>query len=157
MSALIVYFSTTGNTETVAKRLAETTNFPIERLLPAEPYPDAFDEKMARWHKERDNDLRPDLATTVDTSAYDTIYLGYPIWSNNLPAVLRTFLDTHDLSSKNIVPFCTNGGSGFGQSLDRVRQLAPDATILPGFEIYNTLIDHSSSLESWLEAQKKVN
>ncbi|WP_143462317.1 flavodoxin [Levilactobacillus enshiensis] len=155
MSAIIVYFSTTGNTETVATRLAATTNFPIKRLLPAEPYPTAFDEKMKRWHQERDHDLRPAITTTVDLSAYDTIYLGYPIWSNNLPAIPRTFLEAHDWTGKNIIPFCTNGGSGFGQSLDRIRQLAAAATILPGFEIYNTQIDHSASLETWLESQKQ--
>jgi hypothetical protein len=42
---------------------------------------------------------RPLLRHTVrDVVAYDTVFLGFPIWVETTPPIIRSFLSSHDLS-----------------------------------------------------------
>ena len=41
---------------------------------------------------------------------YDIIVLGFPVWIDNAPKVIYSFIK--DLKNKTIVPFCTNGDMG---------------------------------------------
>jgi flavodoxin len=136
---LTVYFSWSGNTRILAKEIKRQTGCDLLEIIPAEPYPNDFNKTAERWHKERDADERPAITTVVENmNDYQTIFVGYPIWSGDVPAVVRTFLEQYDLSGKTIVPFCTHGGSAFGRSLDRLRRLCPGAKILNGLEVYGT-------------------
>ncbi|MBS5586757.1 MAG: NAD(P)H-dependent oxidoreductase, partial [Clostridiales bacterium] len=64
-----------------------------------------------------DETSRPALKATVENVAqYDTILLGFPIWWGQAPRLIETFIEAHDLSGKTILPFCTSGGSGYGQT-----------------------------------------
>lgn len=47
---------------------------------------------------------------------YQTVYLGFPIWGTTLPPMVDTFLSSHDLSNKRVIPFITHGGYGIGDS-----------------------------------------
>lgn len=55
---------------------------------------------------------------------YDVIFLGYPIWNNDAPRIIYTFLENENLSGKIIVPFCTSGGSGIANSVSNIQSLA---------------------------------
>jgi flavodoxin len=136
---LIAYFSWSGNTSFVAEEIKRQTSGSLFEIIPAEPYPQDFDKTAERWHRERDADARPPITTGVENmDSYRIIFVGYPIWSGDVPAVVRTFLEQYNLSGKTIIPFCTHGGSAFGRSLDRLRRLCPRATITSGFEVYGT-------------------
>lgn len=133
---LIAYFSHSGNTEQVAQAIEAQTGADMFEIVPAVPYPEDFNATADRWHEERDSDARPEIVGRVENMEdYDIIFLGYPIWSSQLPAVNRTFLEQYDFSGKTIVPFCTHGGSAFGSSIQWIESLAPGATLLDGYEI----------------------
>ena len=51
-----------------------------------------------------------------NVAQYDTILLGFPIWWGQAPRLIETFVEAHDLSGKTILPFCTSGSSGYGQT-----------------------------------------
>jgi flavodoxin len=136
---LVAYFSWSGNTRILAEEITRQTGGDLFEIIPAEPYPNDFNKTAERWHKERDDDARPAITTIVENmDSYQTIFLGYPIWSSDVPAVVRTFLEQYDLSGKTVIPFCTHGGSAFGRSLDRLRRLCSGAKIIKGFEVYGT-------------------
>jgi len=64
---------------------------------------------------------------------YDTVFLGFPIWGETTPAVIRSFLRAHDLSGKTLIPFVTHGGYGLGNSQSVIASHAPKARLLQGF------------------------
>ena len=66
-------------------------------------------------------------------AGYDTIFLGFPIWGETAPPVIRSFLSEHDLSGKAVIPFVTHGGYGLGNSLSVLASHLPKARLLPGF------------------------
>ena len=71
-----------------------------------------------------DPDCRPQMdGHTVDPRRYDVVFLGFPIWWGREPSIVDSFLDAHDLAGKRIIPFCTSGSSGIGNTAERIRGL----------------------------------
>jgi flavodoxin len=149
---LIAYFSRSGNTRALATEIEKQTSGTLFEIIPIEAYPEDYGETVERWHRERDADERPEITSVVENmESYGVIFVGYPIWSNDVPAVVRTFLEQYDMTGKMVIPFCTHGGSGFGVSLDRLEELCPGAVIGDGFEIYGTsVVSCEAKVAEWL-------
>ena len=135
---LVAYFSPTGTTKKVAEEIAEIEKADLFEIVPETLY---TAEDMDWKNKEsrstvemQDPNCRPALAVQPgDLAAYDTVFVGFPIWWGREPSVVDTFLDAADLSGKVIVPFCTSGGSGLGNTSERIRNLLDrKATVLEG-------------------------
>ena len=138
---LVAFFSASGVTARVAENLANAAGADLYEIKPAVPYTKAdldWTNKQSRSSVEmRDKSSRPALADTgADIAAYDTIFIGFPIWWYIAPTIINTFLEAYDFSGKKIVLFATSGGSGFGKAVDSLQPSAPGAKIIAG-EILN--------------------
>ena len=138
---LVAYFSASGTTARVAKNLAAAAGADIYEIKPAVPYSRAdlnWMDKQSRSSVEmRDKNSRPALADTdANIAAYDTIFIGFPIWWYIAPTIINTFLEAYDFSGKKIVLFATSGGSGFGKAVQSLQPSAPNAQII-AVEILN--------------------
>ena len=112
--ALVAVFSYSGTTLTVAERIAEATGADLFRIETTDAWPDDYDAMTAQVQREQDEGYLPPLAAAVqDWDAYDTVYLGHPIWWGQLPHVVRSFLAQHDLAQ--------NGGPVLHEQLERQR------------------------------------
>ena len=133
---LVAYFSRSGNTALVARKIAMRREGDLFEIRPAEAYPEDYEETVAQAEREREAGYEPPLAETVpDITDYDTVFLGFPIWGMTPPPVIRSFLSQHDLSGRTIIPFITHGGYGVGASLDVVASRAPSARLVEGFSM----------------------
>ena len=131
---LVIYFSRTGTTQSLAKAIHQNTGGDLVEIIPTEPNPEDYSECTARAQREISADARPEIMTRINNiDQYKTIIIGYPIWWNTVPPVVRTFLDSYDLSGKTIMPFCTSGGSGISSSVSAIKSICPNADINDGF------------------------
>ena len=134
---LIVYFSWSGSSKTVAEEARRITGGDILRLETVEPYPETYDATVERSKKEREANAGPALKTALpDLSRYDTIILAHPIWSGRMPMPVRTFLDAVDLSGKRVAHVTTHGGSGLGRSHGELAEIEPGAVLLEPHDVY---------------------
>lgn len=146
---LVAYFSRSGNTRVVAGQISRTLHARLFEIESAQPYPADYFEtvEQARW--ERDNGDEPLLkAELSDIAPYTILFVGFPIWGETAPPVIRSFLAAHDLSGKTIIPFITHGGYGLGNSLSVVGRHAPQARIVEGYHWRGLLA--RQSCPSWL-------
>lgn len=124
---LVVYFSCTNTTKTLAEYAADILGADIYEIVPAEPYTEsdlAYYTNARADQEQNDSSVRPAISGGVDNmSDYDTIILGYPIWHGQAPRIISTFLECYDFSGKMIVPFCTSHSSGIGSSADNLHSL----------------------------------
>lgn len=131
---LVAYFSRTGNTRVVAGLIQRGCNADLFEILPRVPYPDEYLATVAQARQERDKGHVPALrATAPDMALYDTVFLGFPIWGETAPPVIRSFLSAHDLAGKTVIPFITHGGYGVGNSAAVLASHAPKARLRPAF------------------------
>ncbi len=134
---LVVYFSATGTTRGVAEKLAEGLSADLYEIVPQEPYTDAdlnYSNSKSRTSMETDDPAcRPAIAGELpDLTAYDTIFIGYPIWWGDTPRILSSFVEQVDLTDKILAVFFTSGSSGLGSSMKHLEQQAGAGTWLEG-------------------------
>lgn len=149
----IVYFSATGTTEKVAKYIKNTTNGDLIEIVPEEEYTSSdlnYGNNNSRANKEQnDSSARPKISNDIDVSNYDTIYLGYPIWWGDVPKIILTFLDSHDLSGKTVIPFCTSHSSGMSGSLSTLKNYNKNINWLDGKRFGSA---SESEVSAWLSS-----
>ncbi|MBQ7549714.1 MAG: hypothetical protein IJT03_08440 [Clostridia bacterium] len=151
---LVVYFSATGTTETIANYAAAALSADIYEIEAEVPYTaaDLAYYTGCRADKEQsDPTARPAISGSVDNmSQYKTILLGYPIWHGQAPKIIYTFLESYDLSGKTIIPFCTSHSSGIGSSATNLHSLAPNSQWNSGRRFANGTSE--AQIVSWLQA-----
>jgi flavodoxin len=131
---LVVYFSRSGNTRVIAGLIKRGLQADLFEISPSTPYPEDYLETVEQARRERDIGFEPALQGQVRNMAdYDTVYLGFPIWGETVPPVVRSFLKTHDLTGKTLIPFITHGGYGLGDSRSVLKTHAPRAKLADGF------------------------
>lgn len=128
---LVVYYSASGNTERVAKDIADAAGADLFEITPTEVYSDDdlnwrnSDSRVSREHD--DESLRDVPLTTTevpDWDSYDTVFIGYPIWWGIAAWPVDNFVKANDFTGKTVIPFATSTSSGMGQSGNLLRDLA---------------------------------
>ena len=152
-NSLVVYFSATGNTKSLAEKIAEESGADIFEIIPEEPYTSDdlnYNNSDCRANKEQnDENARPAISTKIENiENYDTVFIGYPIWWGTMPKIINTFLESYDLSGKTIMPFCTSGGSGISSSVSAIRGICTSSTVTEGFR--GTSGTQSAQIRTWL-------
>ena len=140
---LILYYSQTAGTETVAQQIkAFLPEADIEKITPAVPYDGTYAETIARSGKEREEGILPELnPIEANLSQYDVIFLGYPIWFGTCAPPMLSFLNQANLGGKKIVPFCTFGSGGLSTSVADIVKLQPEAEVLHGYGVRAARLD----------------
>ena len=155
---LVAYFSASGVTAGVAKKLAEATGADTYEIKPAVPYTSAdlnWSNSASRSSVEmKDKSSRPAIADkSADISGHDVIFLGFLIWWYVAPTIINTFLEAYDFSGKKIILFATSGGSGFGRAVEGLKPSAPSASIHEG-KLFRSSVS-LNELKSWAEGFTK--
>lgn len=135
MKSVIIYFTHSGNTELAARDLAAVTGAKMVRLMPEQPYSaedvDWVNDQSRCTREHLDQSLRPAIRPLdVNFAQVDTVFIGFPIWWHEEPAVIRTFLDDYrdQLKGKVLYPFCTSYESPMSEA---------DATLRKGYPGYD--------------------
>ncbi|MBQ3332430.1 MAG: NAD(P)H-dependent oxidoreductase [Thermoguttaceae bacterium] len=135
--ALVTYFSASGVTAKLAKRLAEAVGADLFEIKPETPYTNAdlnWQNSQSRSSVEmNDRASRPAIAEKIaDMARYDVVFVGFPVWWYREPSIIDTFMEAYDFSGKTVVPFATSGMSGIGDSGKNMQALAPGAKVDAG-------------------------
>ena len=152
---LVAFFSASGVTGNVAKKLADSIGADLYEIKPAVKYTSAdlnWNNSNSRSSIEmRDKSSRPELADKdAKISGHDVIFLGFPIWWYVAPTIINTFLESYDFTGKKIILFATSGGSGFGQAVAGLQPSAPGAKIVEG-KLFNRSVS-TDELKKWAES-----
>lgn len=149
---LVVYYSATGNTETVANYIADATGGDLFELEPVEPYTDEdlnYSDENSRVSQEyADKSLRDVelVSTTVEGfDEYENIFVGYPIWWQVAAWPVNQFVENNDFTGKTVIPFCTSASSGIGDSGQLLEEMAGTGDWLEGERF-------RSSVVAWVES-----
>ena len=134
---LVAYFSATGTTEKVAKKLANSIGGDLFEIVPEIPYTKedlVWTDDTSRSSMEMtDITCRPAIESYLNyMEHYDKVFIGFPIWWYREPAIIDTFLEQYDFTGKTIIPFATSKGSGMGDCSKNIQELCPGATVVEG-------------------------
>ncbi len=151
---LVAYFSASGVTKRAAERLAAASGADLFEIKPVEPYTDAdldwTDKKSRSTLEMKDSSSRPEIATKcANTSDYDTVFVGFPVWWYVEPRIVDTFLESYDFSGKTVIPFATSGGSGLGKTADNFRKILGKTVTVKEGKVLNRASE--TEIKTWLK------
>lgn len=120
---LIVYYTRTGNTERVARALAEKLDADIEKIR------ERADRHgfWAYWRTGFESlfgspaEIEP---LEHDPADYDIVVLGTPVWTQRPSTPARAFIAANSDKLKKIACFCTLGGMGAAKTLAMMAEAA---------------------------------
>ena len=103
-----------GATQWVAQQIADRTGADMHRITVADGYyPVTYNELADFARNEKEAGTHPVLTSMLTNLAdYQNIIIGTPVWWYTVPMPIYSFLDTYDLSGKNVMVFTTHEGSG---------------------------------------------
>lgn len=155
MKPIVIYFShnggnyvsgsivnlTEGNTKVIAQKIQRELGCDIFEVVPEKPYPVDYTKCTEVAQDELHKNVRASYKSDIDIAAYDTIYLGYPIWWGTFPMCVFKFIEDHDgFTGKTVVPFSTHEGSGLGTSISDLKRLCPKAVVKNGVAIKGSTV-----------------
>ena len=149
---LIVYFSLTGNTRKVANYIKEYTKADIFEIVPTELYSKNSQVASDRNLEEYEENKNVGIKTKIkNIDEYDNIIIGFPIWSGKEPQIIRSFLYQNNVNGKTVIPFCTTAFTSIDKSIEDIKNIIPNSTILQSIEIRSSNIDNSiTNINRWL-------
>ena len=153
---MVVYFSWSRNTQNISKEIQKQTNLDIFEIVPEVTYSDDYDTVVDDAKKEQLEKSRPKIKNKIENiDEYETIYVGYPIWWEDMPMILYTFLEEYDLSNKTIALFCTSGESGLSNTEKTIQALEPSAPMVKGLHVSGSKSKNASSgIKEWINEIK---
>ncbi len=151
---LVVYFSVTGNTKSVAEKIASVTGADIYEIKAALEYTDEdinYNDSDSRTSKEQnDSSARPEIGSEeISLDGYSTIYIGYPIWWGEEPRIMDTFAESYNFDGITVIPFCTSESSGIGRSGQNLADNAGSGNWIEGKRFSGGASE--DEIRSWIE------
>ncbi len=153
---LVAYFSATGNTKSVADKLATAIGADLFEIVPEQPYTsedlDWQNDNSRSSIEMGDTNSRPAIASKIDDiSQYNIVFVGSPIWWGREPSIIDTFIESYDFAGKTVIPFATSGSSGIGDYGANLQALAPNAKVLTG-KRFSTNVS-AEELKNWADKE----
>ena len=151
---LVAYFSASGVTAGLSKKLADAIGADLYEIEPAQAYTNAdlnwMDKKSRSSVEMNDCNSRPAIGSKVENmEQYSTVFVGFPIWWYREPSIIDTFLEAYDFAGKTIVPFATSGGSGMGDSSNIMQSIIKDGKVVEGKRFSRSASENE--LKKWAE------
>lgn len=156
MKVLVAYFSASGKTKKVAKKIAEELNSDMYEIKPQVLYTKSdlnwLNPRSRSSVEMKDKSFRPKLDnSSIDINEYNVIYLGFPIWWYVAPTIVNTFLESYDFSNKKIVLFATSGSSGFGNTINELRESVDISTSIEEGRVFRGIIS-LETVKKWINS-----
>lgn len=134
MKAIVLYYSRSGNTEKIAERIHTDFACDILKIVPEEAYGN-YVASCLRVMKERGTGVVPQFITDIpDLSAYDVIFLGYPVWVQDMPVFVAEFMKQCNVTGKTVIPFVTYGMTGINWTRKTLDKVCVGANVQMPFE-----------------------
>ena len=134
--ALVLYYSQTGTTQTVAEELQRQLGADIECIEAVTPYDGDFQATIQRGGEEMRSGKVPAInPVKAKLADYDVIFIGYPIWFGTYAMPIATLVKENDFAGKAVVPFCTFGSGGLNTSTEALQKALPKADIRKGYGV----------------------
>lgn len=136
---LILFYSWSGNTKTIAELIHDEIGGGFFEIEPKEAYPEQYSKIVGIGKNEVWNSIKPELLKLPAANYiefYDNIFIGSPMWWGSLSPCMTSLLSQINIKGKTIIPFITHGGSGIRDSIEELKDLCSESEFLKEFVAY---------------------
>ena len=151
---LVSYFSASGVTREVAKKIATVVGGDLFEIEPIRSYTQSdldWTNSQSRTTIEmNDKNSRPKiLQKVINVDRYSTIILGFPVWWYTAPTIINTFIEENNLEGKTVYVFVTSGSSQVDKSLNDLRSTYPNINFISGMRFTSNV--NENEIKEWIK------
>lgn len=133
MKILVLYFSVDGNTEAVAKAIAEEVGGDLTKIVRVKGVKAYGRMTMFKHRMEVARKKKPDIfPIALDPRDFDLIFIGTPVWYGSFNPVYNTLFDVIKIYDRKIALFST-GEEEDTKALDKLSSFLSDSVLLGTF------------------------
>ena len=104
---LVSYFSASGVTKNIAKKISDAVNGDLFEIEPLKKYTaedlDWTNKRSRSSIEMNDKTSRPQISKKISSiEEYNTVIIGFPVWWYTAPKIINTFIEENNLENKNI-------------------------------------------------------
>lgn len=151
---LIAYFSHSGTTRLVAEQIQKIIgeNADIFEIKSVKEYPAEYNACVAEAKDDCANGFKPELTENLENiDQYDVVFIGTPNWWYTMAPPVLSFLSSHDLSGKTVIPFVTHGGGGMARCEKDIHKACPNSIFgKAGIFMRSAIRNSNATLEKWI-------
>lgn len=155
---LIVYYSWSGNTRAMAQQIQKYTGGDLVEITAVKPYPSDYKQCVKQAKAEVAAGFHPAIRAAVkDLASYSIVFVGTPNWWSNIAPPVASFLSSHQLAGKKVIPFVTHGGGGVANCVYDIKKLCPRAKVTDAKDIAGDDVRSSQAeITRWLKGIKML-
>lgn len=159
---LLIYYSYTGHTRIIAKKIEEAIDCDIVEIKPKNAYTKDYQYVVDNTENPtREEFIMPEIEPIdIEISNYNVIIVGTPVWWYQMAAPIRSFLSKNNLSGKIIIPFATNAG-WLGHTFKEFADICTNSKVENELSIKfstdyneNKLITSEEEIDKWIKQIK---
>jgi flavodoxin len=152
MKTLVAFYSKTGNTRKLAKKIADILNADLDEIIDKKSRKGVFG-----WLGGAGDAARKRLTGIEfknNPAEYDLVIIGTPVWANTMVPAVRTYINEHKF--ENTALFCTYGGSAGITFADMEEQIKTKPVAVLGLK--DREIDHSDEkIEEFCRISRNID
>ena len=131
MKALTVYFTRSGNTEMVVKKIHESIGGDVEQIS------EQTNRKgIVGWLKTGGGNAKREVAkidaTRYDPGEYDLVILASPIWAGSVSAPMRGYITLNRDKLKKTAVFLGNDSGAVEKAFEEINELLVNPPLVVG-------------------------
>lgn len=138
----------------IAEKIQNEVGADTVRIETVRKYEGSYNDIVEQGKHEIDSGYMPEIKPlNVNLDDYDTVILGSPVWWYTFAPAMHTFLNSTDLSGKNIYCFATNGG-WVGHTFKDFKEICGYVDIHKGLNIRfsnDKLVTAEVEIEKWIK------
>ena len=146
--SVIIYYSNSGTTATLARKIKAEFGSKVIRVEPDQPYGGYLAAVKRAGIERKNGTIAPYTAPKADLSDVDVVFVGYPIWYSDAPAFLLDYLSKQDLKGKTVIPFSTAGANNIKCTLPKLKTAVKGAVLA---HPYNYTKFSKDNFEQWAD------
>lgn len=123
MKNLFIYYSLTGNGDTVAETLKKQ-KYEIRKVISKVKYPKSLFPLMMKGGHRALTEKKDELENfDTNLKGYDKIVIGSPVWDDRLAPATNAILDKLDLKGKNLSFVLYSGSGQANKATEKIKEL----------------------------------
>lgn len=121
MKALIVYYSRSGHTRTLAQKLGTVLEATLDEIVPLANHSGLLGYMRSALESRFEH--RAVIAPPMhDPDRFDLVVIGTPVWAESVASPVRAYLKMHAATLRRVAFFCTMAEKGSDRTFVQMQQ-----------------------------------
>jgi flavodoxin len=132
MNILVTYFSRSGNSERIAKKISRALNCDIEEIIDTKKWGGVKGFILGGYSALTQKETTI-IEPEKDPQGYEKLVIVTPVWASNIPPAIRTYMELYKDKFNSVYFVLTYNGGGDKEVIENMKKIAGEPSAVVSF------------------------